>query len=83
MLLVLPELFNQSHAMLFQHSSDAHDSLNTELLNFCFFVASLEPVGSVAPKVNSYSKFDEITVRHGHTLSILCPAQSFPVPAFR
>lgn len=43
----------------------------------------LEPVGSVPPKVNSHAKFDELTIANGATLSILCPAQSFPVPSHR
>lgn len=46
-------------------------------------IFSVEPVGSVPPKINSYSKFDEMSVKNGATLAILCPAQSFPVPAFR
>lgn len=51
--------------------------------SYTWLHAFLEPVGSVSPKINSISKFDELSVHIGHTLSILCPAQSFPVPSFR
>lgn len=43
----------------------------------------LEPIGGVAPKVNSYAKFDELTVKQGFTSCLLCPAQSYPVALFR
>lgn len=55
--------------------------INRNWNRFAFF--TLEPVGSVPPKINSYSKFDEMSVHNGETLAILCPAQSFPVPSFR
>lgn len=44
--------------------------------------SKLEPVGSVAPKV---SVADELTVARvtlDHSISILCPAQSYPVPRY-
>lgn len=43
----------------------------------------IEPVGSVAPKVNLADELSIARVAFGQTLNIACPAQSFPVPAFR
>lgn len=43
----------------------------------------IEPVGSVAPKVNLADELSIARVQFGQSLSIACPAQSFPVPAFR
>ncbi|XP_037024203.1 Down syndrome cell adhesion molecule-like protein Dscam2 isoform X8 [Bradysia coprophila] len=42
-----------------------------------------EPVGSVAPKVNVADKGHISSARTGHTTDILCPAQGYPMPAFR
>lgn len=44
---------------------------------------SIEPVGSVAPNVNLGDKTMLANVRIGNDLSILCPAQAYPMPAFR
>lgn len=41
-----------------------------------------EPVGSVGPKVTTTS-IELNTVRRRGTVSLLCPAQSYPVPVFR
>lgn len=47
---------------------------------FSFFK---EPVGSVGPRINLVDKLG-FAVNEEHTsLALFCPAQSFPVPAFR
>lgn len=43
----------------------------------------LEPVGSVAPKVSVADELRNARTHFGRTLSIGCPAQAYPVPAFR
>jgi hypothetical protein len=42
-----------------------------------------EPIGSVAPKVNSGERFKVNEENMGKTLSLLCPAQSYPQAIFR
>lgn len=42
-----------------------------------------EPVGAKAPTTPVDHKFMKIERRINHSLSLLCPAQSFPVPVFR
>ncbi|XP_070851133.1 cell adhesion molecule Dscam1 isoform X16 [Drosophila suzukii] len=42
-----------------------------------------EPVGSVAPKVDIKDEINYARVALDHSLAIVCPAQSYPVPAFR
>lgn len=41
-----------------------------------------EPVGSVAPKLNT-DKINLINFRLGRTSNLLCQAQAFPTPVFR
>lgn len=62
---------------------------NTKELAFVYFVLifavllfSTEPVGSVAPKLNT-DKINLINFRLGHTSNLLCQAQAFPTPVFR
>lgn len=43
----------------------------------------IEPVGSVAPRINSGDKFEMVFQEKDTTFSLFCPAQSYPVPAFR
>lgn len=43
----------------------------------------IEPVGSVAPKVSLDDEYKVARVRLGHTLSMACKAQSYPIPVFR
>ncbi len=43
----------------------------------------IEPVGSVAPKVNVADKVSISSIRQSHVTNILCPAQGYPMPAFR
>lgn len=51
---------------------------------FCFWILSilLEPVGSVAPKVNSGDEMNYQRSRIGKSLSITAYVQSFPVPSY-
>ncbi|XP_034142398.1 Down syndrome cell adhesion molecule-like protein Dscam2 isoform X5 [Drosophila guanche] len=42
-----------------------------------------EPVGSVAPKVDPNDRIKWVDKPLGSSLSLLCPAQSYPVPAAR
>nr|NP_001036504.1 down syndrome cell adhesion molecule 1, isoform AV [Drosophila melanogaster]ABI31055.1 down syndrome cell adhesion molecule 1, isoform AV [Drosophila melanogaster] len=42
-----------------------------------------EPVGSVAPKVDIKDEINYARVGQDRSLAIVCPAQSYPVPAFR
>lgn len=42
-----------------------------------------EPVGSVKPNVNIGDRANIATVGVHHEISLLCPAQAFPMPAFR
>ncbi|CAD7012106.1 unnamed protein product [Ceratitis capitata] len=45
--------------------------------------ASLEPIGSVRPKVNMESELSSVRVYRGESFSLKCPAQSYPIPAYR
>lgn len=47
----------------------------------CAFFLVVEPVGSVGPKVTS--SIELTSVGASDTVSLLCPAQSYPVPVFR
>lgn len=42
-----------------------------------------EPVGSVAPRINLGDKLGFAVSEWNSSLALFCPAQSFPVPAFR
>lgn len=42
-----------------------------------------EPVGSVAPKINTAESIQLIRGNNGSSLNILCPAQAFPKPVYR
>lgn len=42
-----------------------------------------EPVTSVAPKLTSGDDYKRLKVATNQSIAFLCPAQSFPVPAFR
>ncbi|XP_052841699.1 cell adhesion molecule Dscam2 isoform X28 [Drosophila gunungcola] len=42
-----------------------------------------EPVGSVAPKVDVKDRITWLDKPRGQALSLLCPAQSYPMPAYR
>ncbi|XP_055593989.1 cell adhesion molecule Dscam2 isoform X37 [Uranotaenia lowii] len=42
-----------------------------------------EPVGSVAPRLTSGDESRKLLVKYRANVTMLCPAQSFPVPVFR
>lgn len=42
-----------------------------------------EPVGSVAPKVDVKDRITWLDKPMGQALSLLCPAQSYPMPVYR
>ncbi|XP_017961155.1 Down syndrome cell adhesion molecule-like protein Dscam2 isoform X45 [Drosophila navojoa] len=42
-----------------------------------------EPVGSVAPKVDTRDEFTFARTQLGRSKALICPAQSYPMPAFR
>lgn len=60
-----------------------------EFLNVCinflfvFILKILEPVASVGPKVEIKDKAGIFLGRSEHSLALLCPAQSYPVPVYR
>lgn len=41
---------------------------------------SLEPMGSVGPKITTGEDFKHIKGKSGHSLNMLCPAQAYPTP---
>lgn len=43
----------------------------------------LEPVGSVAPKLDEKDNHNWLTKSSDKSLSLLCPAQAYPMPAYR
>lgn len=43
----------------------------------------LEPVGSVAPRIAALEKFRVVYMEESSVMTLFCPAQSYPVPAFR
>ena len=43
----------------------------------------LEPIGSAAPKISAKEKFNHLSIKFGSQFGISCPAQGYPVPAFR
>ena len=43
----------------------------------------LEPIGGASPKFSHESKTSSLFKSNGESISLACPAQAFPVPAFR
>jgi hypothetical protein len=43
----------------------------------------LEPIGTAAPKFPSTSDISSSKVMSSTSVGLICPAQGFPVPAFR
>lgn len=43
----------------------------------------LEPIGSVAPKVNSGDDLKAVKAEMSKSITLLCPAQAYPMPVFR
>lgn len=56
-------------------------SISTFLI-YCIY-PSLEPIGSVIPKFPNKDTTRGFTGKTGDSLTLLCPAQAFPVPLFR
>lgn len=52
-------------------------------LNLFFSFENSEPVTSVAPKMTSGDDLKRLRVAQNEKISLLCPAQSYPVGAFR
>lgn len=48
-----------------------------------YILFNIEPVGSVKPNVNIGDKTNIANIRIHHQINLLCPAQAFPVPAYR
>lgn len=46
-------------------------------------LSSIEPVGSVSPKIQPGDEFKMLKQRVGASLNLLCPAQAYPTPVFR
>ncbi|XP_043866976.1 Down syndrome cell adhesion molecule-like protein Dscam2 isoform X7 [Drosophila mojavensis] len=42
-----------------------------------------EPIGSVSPKISNADDLKHVKVKNQHSLSLLCPAQGYPQPAYR
>lgn len=48
------------------------------------FIPTLEPVGTVAPRVSAgTSKIQTLDGKGSSNLTLQCPAQAFPVPTYR
>jgi len=43
----------------------------------------MEPVGSVAPKLNFLERFKMMQIQSGTSFNIQCPVQSYPMPVFK
>lgn len=84
---------NESIATLFNRSVCSRNTmLDAFFLGFdsttVFFfkknqIVSTEPIGSVAPKVTNADKLNFESIDESHTMSLLCPIQSYPTPAYR
>lgn len=59
------------------HGSQLISEVNLNVLT------SLEPVGSVAPRVSRKDEFNHDRISSSKTIAIQCPAQAFPVPFYR
>lgn len=46
-------------------------------------VESLEPIGSVSPKVNTGDELNTLRRELSKPVSLLCPAQAYPTPVYR
>lgn len=44
---------------------------------------SIEPVGSVGPKVSLADEINNARADRGRTINVNCPAQAYPVPFYR
>lgn len=46
-------------------------------------ITIIEPIGSVSPRINIEDKSGISLSRVQESLALFCPAQAFPVPAYR
>lgn len=53
------------------------------LVEYYQYMSFAEPVGSVAPKVEIKDKAGIFLAKADNSLALLCPAQSYPMPAYR
>ena len=51
--------------------------------NFTHFFCYLEPIGGSKPKLSEDSKLNQIVRNREDSMALLCPAQGYPIPAFR
>lgn len=52
--------------------------------NICYNMDLIsEPVGSVAPRLTSGDESRVVRISTKHSFTLMCPAQSYPVPAYR
>lgn len=53
------------------------------LVNFCLIILFIEPISAKAPTLSVDIKWSGIERRQNVSFAILCPAQAYPVPAYR
>ena len=51
--------------------------------NDCFTLNDLEPIGSASPKFSTADKSSTFVHTQSSSIALVCPAQGFPLPAFR
>lgn len=68
----------QLKAFQFQHSG-----IVVLVTDQMIFYAFLEPIGSAPPKFSVKDKINAFGVTLAETFAMVCPAQGFPLPAFR
>ena len=64
----------------FQHSNT---NKGIEFLEGCPYFPFLEPIGSAKPKFSEDINSKGITREQSSETTLVCPAQSFPLPSFR
>jgi hypothetical protein len=52
-------------------------------ITIIFFLVALEPVGSVSPKISTGDDLKNVKVRLNESISLMCPAQAFPIPVYK
>ena len=58
-------------------------SFQANRLKRCEILYFVEPIGSALPKFASKDKINAFSAGTLSTLSLMCPAQGYPLPAFR
>ena len=77
--LFLAHLFSLGF-IAFQHSNT---NKGIEFLEGCPYFPFLEPIGSAKPKFSEDINSKGITREESSETTLVCPAQSFPLPSFR